>query len=39
MLVEAYDHEHHGIDAKGGDPLTMLKYVMAESDMTQADLA
>jgi HTH-type transcriptional regulator/antitoxin HigA len=38
ILVEAYDEEHHGMDAEDGDPLTMLKYVMDESGMTQADL-
>ena len=38
MLVEAFDHEHHGIDAEACDPLTMLKYVMEESGTTQAEL-
>ena len=38
MLVEAYDQEHHGIDAEDCDPLAMLKYLMQESGMTQADL-
>ena len=38
MLVEAYDREHHDVDTKPCDPLTMLKYVMQESGMTQADL-
>src|SRR5207253_11506057 len=38
MLVEAYDQEHHGMDSAQGDPLTMLKYLMQESGMTQADL-
>jgi HTH-type transcriptional regulator / antitoxin HigA len=38
MLVEAYDQEHHGMDAAQGDPLGMLKYLMQESGMTQADL-
>src|ERR1022692_644752 len=38
LLVEAYDREHHGMDAEDGDPVTMLKYVMDESGMTQADL-
>ena len=38
MLVEAYDQEHHALNAEGGDPLTTLKYVMEESGMTQADL-
>src|SRR5439155_9804253 len=38
MLVEAYDRQHHDLDTKRGDPLTMLKYLMQESRMTQADL-
>jgi HTH-type transcriptional regulator / antitoxin HigA len=38
MLVEAYDREHHDVDTHQGDPLTMLKYLMQESGMTQADL-
>src|SRR5262245_63383917 len=38
MLVEAYDREHHDVDTKHGDPLAMLKYLMQESGMTQADL-
>ena len=38
MLVEAYDHEHHGFESEACDPLTMLKYVMEESGTTQADL-
>ncbi len=38
MLVEAYDREHYDIDTKHHDPLTMLKYLMQESGMTQADL-
>ncbi|MCI0639643.1 MAG: helix-turn-helix domain-containing protein [Gemmataceae bacterium] len=37
MLVEAYDREHYA-DAKERDALSMLKYVMEESGMTQADL-
>src|SRR5947209_1175298 len=38
LLVEAYDREHH--DARTGvqDPLVMVKYLMEESGMTQADL-
>jgi HTH-type transcriptional regulator / antitoxin HigA len=38
MLVEAYDQEHHDLDTKDCDPLTMLKYLMHESGMAQADL-
>jgi HTH-type transcriptional regulator/antitoxin HigA len=38
MLVDAYDREHHDLDHQYGDPLTMLKYVMQESGMAQADL-
>ena len=38
MLVEAFDQDHHGMDAAQGDPLSMLKYLMQESGMTQADL-
>ena len=38
MLVESYDNEHHAFAGKNYDPLSMLKYVMQESEMTQADL-
>ena len=38
MLVEAYDREHYDIHTGHHDPLTMLKYLMQESGMTQADL-
>jgi HTH-type transcriptional regulator / antitoxin HigA len=38
LLVEVYDREHHDLDGEPRDPLTMLKYVMQESNMTQADL-
>ncbi len=38
LLVEAYDSEHHALDKNHHDPLTMLKYLMQESGMTQADL-
>ena len=38
MLVEAYDREHYDLDTEVRDPLTMLKYLMQESGMTQADL-
>jgi len=38
LLVEAYDREHHDVDTENRDPLTMLKYLMQESGMTQADL-
>jgi len=36
--VESYDREHHDVETEDGDPLTMLKYAMQESGMTQADL-
>jgi len=38
LLVEAYDREHHNGDMEQGDPLSMLKYLMQESGMIQADL-
>jgi len=38
LLVEAYDNEHQEMDTDERDPLTMLKYLMEESGMTQADL-
>src|SRR5438552_8287308 len=38
MLVEAFDREHYDIDTKHLDPLSMLKYLMQESGMSQADL-
>ena len=38
MLVESYDRDHFEIDTKQCDPLTMLKYLMQESGMTQANL-
>ncbi len=38
MLVEAYDQEHHALGEEASDPLSMLKYMMEESGMTQADL-
>jgi HTH-type transcriptional regulator/antitoxin HigA len=38
MVVEAYDQEHYRMVAEDCDPLTMLKHVMEESGMTQADL-
>jgi HTH-type transcriptional regulator/antitoxin HigA len=38
MLVEAYDQKHHADDADRQDPVAMLKYLMQESGMTQADL-
>ena len=39
MLVEAYDKEHHDlVGTADRDPLAMLKYVMNESGMTQAEL-
>ena len=39
MLVEEYDTEHYPITARQHEPLHMLKYLMHESGMTQADLA
>ena len=38
MLVEAYDRQHHDLDTKQADPLTVLKYLMQECGMTQPDL-
>jgi HTH-type transcriptional regulator/antitoxin HigA len=38
LLVEAYDQERHALDAERCDPLTMLKYLMQESGMTQPQL-
>jgi HTH-type transcriptional regulator / antitoxin HigA len=38
MLVEAFDREHDNKQNEHGDPLSMLKYLMQESGMTQADL-
>jgi HTH-type transcriptional regulator/antitoxin HigA len=38
MLVEAYDQEHHGIEKEPRDPVSVLKYLMQESGMTQAEL-
>jgi HTH-type transcriptional regulator/antitoxin HigA len=38
ILVEAYDQEHYAAEMKHGDPLAMLKYLMQESGMTQAEL-
>jgi HTH-type transcriptional regulator / antitoxin HigA len=38
MLVEAYDRDHYDIDTHYQDPMSMLKYMMQESGMTQADL-
>jgi antitoxin component HigA of HigAB toxin-antitoxin module len=35
MLVEAYDREGFELESQAHDPLTMLKYVMQESGMTQ----
>ncbi|MBI2807883.1 MAG: helix-turn-helix domain-containing protein [Planctomycetes bacterium] len=37
LLVEAYDREHFA-DVTPRDPVEMLKYLMQESGMTQADL-
>jgi len=38
MLVEAYDREHYLAQTENADPLAMLKYLMQESGMTQAEL-
>ena len=38
MLVEAYDRDFYHLDAGPRDPLSMLKYLMRESGMTQAEL-
>ena len=38
MLVEAYDREHDETNGEQLDPLSMLKYLMEESGMSQADL-
>jgi HTH-type transcriptional regulator/antitoxin HigA len=38
MLVEAHDREHMGSGSRKRDPLSMLKYMMEESGMTQAEL-
>jgi HTH-type transcriptional regulator / antitoxin HigA len=37
-LFPTYDQEHHDLDTQPRDPLSMLKYLMQESSMTQADL-
>ncbi len=39
MLVEAYDEDHHSLEGQRPDPVSMLKYLMQERGMTQADLA
>ena len=38
MLVDAYDRDHDDLGAENLDPLSMLKYLMRESGMTQAEL-
>jgi HTH-type transcriptional regulator/antitoxin HigA len=38
MLVEAYDLDYHDVDTEQREPLTMLKYLMQESGMSQTDL-
>jgi HTH-type transcriptional regulator/antitoxin HigA len=38
MLVQAYEEEHYPMDFEPVDPVDMLKYMMHESGMTQADL-
>ena len=37
MLVENYDKEHYAESAQD-EPLSMLKYMMQESNMSQAEL-
>ncbi len=37
MLIESYDKEHYA-ESVQGDPLSMLKYMMQECTMTQAEL-
>jgi len=38
MLVEAYDRDNFAADSEDRDPLSMLRYMMDQSGMTQADL-
>jgi HTH-type transcriptional regulator/antitoxin HigA len=38
ILVDEYDREHHDFETEHPDALSMLKYLMQESGMTQADL-
>jgi HTH-type transcriptional regulator/antitoxin HigA len=38
ILVEAYDRDHFELQADNRDGLDMLKYVMQEKGMTQAEL-
>ena len=38
LLVEAYDRDHDDPSWGKQDPLTMVRYIMEESGMTQADL-
>lgn len=38
LLIEAYDREHADVATHDRDPLSVLKYLMQESGMTQADL-
>jgi HTH-type transcriptional regulator / antitoxin HigA len=38
MLVDAYDQQHDDGGSERHDPLSMLRYLMEESGMTQADL-
>jgi HTH-type transcriptional regulator/antitoxin HigA len=38
MLVEAFDREHDEKEKEQDNPLSILKYLMQESGMTQADL-
>jgi len=38
MLVEVFDRDRYEIESVNRDPLSVLKHVMQESGMTQADL-
>jgi HTH-type transcriptional regulator / antitoxin HigA len=38
ILMEAYEDEHHPIDATKADPLTVLRQLMQEHDMSASDL-
>lgn len=38
ILFEAYEAEHHAIDASRFGPLDALRHLMAEHDMTASDL-
>ena len=38
LLIEEYDREHLASEGANSDPLAMLKYLMQQSGMTQAEL-